>query len=83
VPQIGGERPRLPSLPVHHPCCPSCHVPMWLVSIQHFADGNLAKDRLHYECRVCELSRMFASVIGGPGSDLSGLSCGLSRERQP
>jgi len=27
---------------------------MWLVSIQNFADGDRAKDRLHYECKVCE-----------------------------
>jgi hypothetical protein len=28
--------------------------PMWLTSIQHFVDGEPAKDRLHYECKVCE-----------------------------
>lgn len=36
------------------PGCPTCGVPMWLVSIQHFADGNPEKDRLHYECQACD-----------------------------
>jgi hypothetical protein len=52
MPRIGGERPLLSPSP--QPRCPSCGVAMWLVSIQHFADGNPTKDRLHYECKVCE-----------------------------
>lgn len=52
MPQIGGERP--PLVPPRHPNCPNCGMPMWLVSIQHFADGDPTKDRLHYECKVCE-----------------------------
>jgi hypothetical protein len=36
--------------------CPTCGVLMWLVTIQHFADGEPVKDRLHYECKVCDTS---------------------------
>ena len=51
----GSDAPGLvpPSDPPH-PRCPTCGVPMWLTSIQHYADGDRTKDRLHYECKACE-----------------------------
>jgi hypothetical protein len=27
---------------------------MWLLSIQHYAGGDPAQHRLHYECQACD-----------------------------
>jgi hypothetical protein len=45
-----------------HPRCPACGVPMWLVGVQHFADGDPAKDRLHYECKACDAKAVLPSI---------------------
>ncbi len=37
-----------------HPVCPTCGVPMWLTLIERIPDSPMLKDRLHYECKVCE-----------------------------
>jgi hypothetical protein len=35
---------------------------MWLVNVQHFADGDAAKDHLHYECKVCDGKAVLPSM---------------------
>jgi hypothetical protein len=42
-----------PSSP-QHPVCPTCGVRMWLTLIARFPGQSRMKDRLQYECKVCE-----------------------------
>lgn len=35
------------------PLCPTCHVAMWLVEIEHMPGAEIT-DRLRFECKVCE-----------------------------
>jgi hypothetical protein len=44
-----------------HPRCPACGVPMWLVGVQNYVDGNQRRDRLHYECKACEAKAVLPS----------------------
>jgi hypothetical protein len=41
------------NLTAKHPVCPTCGVPMWLTRIEN-AVSEMVKDRLHYECKVCD-----------------------------
>jgi len=34
-----------------HPICARCDVPMWLVEVEHFPDGE---SHQIYQCKVCE-----------------------------
>ena len=36
------------------PPCPHCGLPMWLVDVQHPVPGDLSKDKLYFECQVCD-----------------------------
>ena len=44
------------------PLCPQCGLPMWLVDIEHPKPGDLTKDKLHFECQVCNAKAVLAPL---------------------
>ena len=49
-----------------HPRCPVCGLPMWLIRLDHLVPGEPHKDKLHYQCQVCEAKAVLPPLVDSP-----------------
>jgi hypothetical protein len=46
-----------------HPRCPVCSLPMWLMRLDHVVPGEPLKDKLHYQCQVCDAKAVLPPLV--------------------